>query len=162
LKIPNLFGWEVFDDVSVENICAQDSVEMNENENSTAPTNGNTTTSSQVTVNSLSGTSGTHTNEKENGGGGNEKQLSVKNIDEKKLKEMEMAKEYQKVTRSLAREISKKDGFSLVTQTDESKTEPAKAVPVSPIPEEPVEPTDGFLTETTFQSATSLLLALEV
>jgi DNA topoisomerase VI subunit B len=75
--------------------------------------------------------------------------------DEKKQKEIEMAKEYQKVTRSLAREISKKDGFSLVTHTEEVKAEP--------IPEEPVEePQDGFRTETTFKSATMLLLSLEV
>jgi hypothetical protein len=91
------------------------------------------------------------------GGGALERSSSkkTKENDEKKQKEIEMAKEYQKVTRSLAREISKKDGFSLVTHTEEVKAEP--------IPEEPVEePQDGFRTETTFKSATMLLLSLEV
>lgn len=84
-------------------------------------------------------------------------QKSFRTMTDKKQQEIEMAKEYQKVTRNLAREISKKDGFSLVTQTDEAVVDGGGKVPdVTP------EPSDGLLTETTFKSATSLLLALEV
>lgn len=80
------------------------------------------------------------------------------NDDEKRQKEIEMAKEYQKVTRSLAREISKKDGFSLVSHVEEPKVE---SPPV--VEEEPVkEPDDGLQTQTTFKAATTLLLGMEV
>jgi hypothetical protein len=126
------------------------------NENSTAPETTILTSTSQA--NTLE-----TTENGENGNQPNGRQKSLKNVDEKKQKEMEMAKEYQKVTRSLAREISKKDGFSLVTQNENTNGE-AKAAPVTSIAEEPAaeEPQDGFLTETTFKTATSLLLAMEV
>jgi hypothetical protein len=110
------------------------------NESSTTPATGAPTVSGSVN--------------QSNGG-----EMSRGNIErsksDKNQKDIEMAKEYQKVTRSLAREISKKDGFSLVSVAEESKVEP--------IPEEPVkEPEDGLLTQTTFKSATFLLLSMEV
>ena len=99
-----------------------------------------------------------NTKKEEKGGEGKDESKGVSHsMEDKELqKKKEMAMQYQKVTRNLAREISKKDGFSLMTQTEEKKEEP-------PIPEEPPkEPEDGLSTEVTFEALTAVLFGLEV